>query len=133
MNYRILSQLKSPWPNSIIRNLLMCDIPPPTPDFKVGHKVFVKAQFFQTTWSSKKLSEKYLGPYEIITQPDILSFTLCLPESICSIHPVFYVSMLKPTMSNSFFKRTQLAPTSVIIDRESEYEISQIVYSKINH
>ena len=39
----------------------------PTPDFKVGDKVFVKAQFFRTTRPSKKLSEKYLGPYEVIT------------------------------------------------------------------
>jgi len=38
----------------------------PTPDFKVGDKVFVKAQFFRTTQPSKKLSEKYLKPYKII-------------------------------------------------------------------
>ena len=59
------------------------------PDFKVGDKVFVKAQFFQTTQPSKKLSEKYLRPYEIITQPSTLLFTLCLLESMCSVHPVF--------------------------------------------
>ena len=39
----------------------------PAPDFKVGDKVFVKAQFFRTTWPLKKLSEKYLKPYEIIS------------------------------------------------------------------
>jgi len=39
---------------------------PLTPDFKVGNKVFIKAQFFQTTQPSKKLSKKYLRPYEII-------------------------------------------------------------------
>jgi len=61
----------------------------PAPDFKVGDKVFVKAQFFRTTWPSKKLSKKYLGPYEIIAQPGTLSFTLCLPESMRSVHPVF--------------------------------------------
>ena len=61
----------------------------PAPDFKVGDKVFVKAQFFQTTQPSKKLSEKYLGPYEIISQPGTLSFTLRLPESMRSVHPVF--------------------------------------------
>ena len=38
----------------------------PAPDLEVGDKVFVKAQFFQTTQPSKKLSKKYLGPYEII-------------------------------------------------------------------
>ena len=66
----------------------------PTPDFKVGDKVFVKAQFFQTTWPSKKLSKKYLRLYKIIVQPGTLSFTLHLPESMCSVHPVFHVSML---------------------------------------
>ena len=38
-----------------------------TPNFKVGDKIFVKAQFFWTTWPSKKLSKKYLGPYKIIS------------------------------------------------------------------
>ena len=50
-----------------------------------------------------------------------------------SVHLVFHVSMFEPTMSNSFSERIQLAPTSVIIDRKPEYEISQIVDSKINH
>ena len=105
----------------------------PTSDFKVGNKVFVKAQFFRTTWPSKKLSKKYLGPYEIISQPGTLSFTLHLPESMCSVYPVFHVFMLEPTTSNTFSKRIQPAPAPVIIDGESEYEISQIVDSKINH
>ena len=78
----------------------------PALNFKVGNKVFIKAQFFQTTWPSKKLSKKYLGPYEIIAQPGILLFTLHLPESMCSVHPVFYIFMLKPAMFNSFSKRT---------------------------
>jgi len=104
-----------------------------TPDFKVGDKVFVKAQFFQTTWPSKKLSKKYLRPYKIIAQPSTLLLTLHLPESMCSVHPVFHVSMLEPAMSNTFPKRIQPAPTPVIIDREPKYEISQIVDSKINH
>jgi len=43
------------------------------------------------------------------------------------------MSMLKPTMSNTFSKRIQLVPAPVIIDGKSEYEISQIVDSKINH
>ena len=77
----------------------------PAPDFKVGDKVFIKAQFFRTTQPSKKLSEKYLRPYEIITQSSTLLFTLHLPESMCSVHPVFYVSMLEPATSNTFSKR----------------------------
>jgi len=105
----------------------------PAPDFKVGDKVFVKTQFFRTTQPLKKLSEKYLGPYEIIAQPGTLLFTLRLPESMHSVHPVFHVSMLEPAISNTFSERIQLAPTPVIIDRESKYEISRIVDSKIDH
>ena len=105
----------------------------PASDFKVGDKVFVKAKFFQTTWPLKKLSEKYLGPYEIIAQPGTLSFTFHFPESMHSVHSVFHVSMFKPATSNTFSERIQPVPTPVIIDREPEYEISQIVDSKINH
>ena len=94
-----------------------------TPDFKVGDKVFVKAQFFRTTWLLKKLSEKYLRPYEVITQPSTLSFTLCFLESMCFVHLVFHVFMLKPAMSNSFSQRTQLASTPVIINGKPKYEI----------
>ena len=104
----------------------------PAPDFKVGNKVFIKAQFFRTTQPSKKLSEKYLRPYKIISQPGTLSFTLRLPESMHSAHPVFYVSMLEPATSNTFSKRIQPAPAPVIIDGEPEYKISWIVDSKIN-
>ena len=77
----------------------------PASDFKVGDKVFVKAQFFRTTRPSKKLSEKYLRPYKIISQPSTLLFTLRLPESMCSVHPVFYMSMLEPAISNTFSER----------------------------
>ena len=49
-----------------------------------------------------------------------------------SVHPVFYVSMLEPTTSNTFSERIQLASTPVIIDGKPEYEISWIVDSKID-
>ena len=50
-----------------------------------------------------------------------------------SVYPVFHVSMLEPTTSNIFSERIQPAPAPVIIDGEPEYEISQIVDSKIDH
>ena len=49
-----------------------------------------------------------------------------------SVHPVFHVSMFEPATSNTFSKRIQPAPAPVIIDGEPEYEISQIVDSKID-
>jgi len=71
-------------------------------DFKVGQSVFMRSQYFQTTRLSKKLSKKYLGPYEIIAQPSPQSFILCLPDTMRAVHPVFHVSMLEPATPNNF-------------------------------
>jgi len=49
-----------------------------------------------------------------------------------SVHIVFHVSMLEPTIFNTFSERIQLASTLVIIDGEHKYENSQIVDSKID-
>ena len=41
--------------------------------------------------------------------------------------------MLEPAISNTFSERTQLAFVPLIINRELEYKIPQIVVSKINY
>src|SRR5260370_11204067 len=66
----------------------------PAPPFKVGDKVFVKARFFKTTRPSKELSEKNLGPYEIICTPSSHSFALRLPAQFRACHPIFHTSRL---------------------------------------
>src|SRR3979490_3107994 len=81
---------------------------------------------------SKKLSEKYLGPFEIIAQVGSISFTLRLPDNMRAIHPVFHVSMLELSTPNDFPNRvTPPQPPIIIIDGESEYEISKVLDSKI--
>ena len=47
----------------------------PAPNFRIGQKVFVSAEHIRTTRPAKKLSEEYLGPYEIIAKPSTHSFT----------------------------------------------------------
>jgi hypothetical protein len=105
----------------------------PAPDFKVGDKVFLNSKNVKTTRPAKKLAEKNLGPYEIIDQPGTLSFTLRLPKSMRALHPVFHVSQLEPAPSNTIPNRVQPPPPPVEIDGESEYEISEILDSKIDN
>jgi Chromo (CHRromatin Organisation MOdifier) domain len=105
----------------------------PPLEFKVGDKAFVKAKFFRTTRPSKKLSKKYLGPFDIINQVGPLSWTLRLPTTMHTVHPVFYVSMLEPSTLNSIPNHIQPPPPPlVIIDEESKYEISEILNSKLD-
>ena len=58
------------------------------PDFKIGDQVYVKAKYFRSTRPSKKLSDKNFRPFEIIAKPGSLSFTLRLPNTMKSVHPV---------------------------------------------
>ena len=104
----------------------------PPPEFKIGSKVFVKAEFFRTTRPSKKLSEKFLGPFEIIAQPGSHSFTLKLPDSMRLVHPVFHVSMLEPFTPNTIPNREETPPPPVEIEGELEYELEAILDSKLD-
>ena len=101
-------------------------------DFQVGQLVFVRSQYFWMTRPSKKLFEKYLGPYEMIAQPSPQSFILRLLDTMRAAYPVFHVSMLEPAISNTFQQCSEPLPAPVIIDGEPEYKISKIVDSKID-
>jgi hypothetical protein len=48
-----------------------------------------------------------------------------------AVHPVFHVSMLEPSTPNSVPNCIQ-PPPPVIIDEEPEYEISEILDSKLD-
>ena len=105
----------------------------PPPAFKVGDQVFVKAAFFRTTRPARKFAEKYFGPYEIIAQVGPQSFTLRLPRSMKSVHPVYQVSMLEPSHPSSIPNRTNTPPPPIEVDGDLEYEIEEILNSKIDH
>src|SRR5258708_7815429 len=47
-----------------------------TPELKVRDQAYVKAKFFRTRGPSKKLSEKNLGPFDVIAKPATHSITL---------------------------------------------------------
>ena len=104
----------------------------PTPNFKVGNPVYVKAKYFRSTRPSKKLSEKNLGPYPIIAQVGTLSFTIRLPDSMRAVHPVFHVFQLKPATPNTILNRSQPPPPPVEVDAEPEYKITEILDSKLD-
>ena len=104
----------------------------PAPDFQVGDQVLVKARFFRTTRPSKKLSEKFLGPYTIIAKAGTRSYTLRLPENLRSVHPVFHVFQLEPFALGTIPNCTQPPPPPIEVDGEAEYEIAEVLDSKIN-
>ena len=50
-----------------------------------------------------------------------------------AIHPVFHVSQLEPASSSSIPSRVPTPPPPVLVEGELEFEISEILDSKVNH
>jgi len=62
----------------------------PAPRIEVGDHVFLLAKFIKSTWPTKKLSEKYLGPFKVIEQPGTHSYLIKLPNHLHAVKPKIY-------------------------------------------
>ncbi|KAF8825021.1 hypothetical protein HHX47_DHR7000368 [Lentinula edodes] len=102
------------------------------PEFPIGSEVFVLAKHIRSTHPTEKFSEKYLGPFKVISRPGTLSYELKLPDYLRWIHPVFHVSQLEPVTLNPFPNRTQSPPPPIEVDGEEEYNVAEILDSKLD-
>ena len=67
-------------------------------EFEVGDHVFLKVMPKRgVVWFGKrrKLSPRFIGPFEILERVGTVAYRLALPPSISSVHEVFHVSMLR--------------------------------------
>ena len=60
------------------------------------------------------------------------AYRLTLPSTM-KIHPVFHVNLLEPHTPNTIPNRTSEPPPPVEIEGELEYEVADILDSKIDH
>jgi hypothetical protein len=97
--------------------------------FRVGDCAYVCTDHIWTNRTTRKLAEKKIGPFPIISQPSAMSYTLRLPTTI-RIHPVFHVSQLEPKHPNTFTNHKQ--PPPLIVDGQPEYLIEHILDLKYN-
>jgi hypothetical protein len=67
----------------------------------------------------------------IIKQINDVAFRLELPTSM-KVHLVFHVSLLEPYKKSSIPSRSQAAPPPIEINGEEEFEVSEILDSRIN-
>ncbi len=102
------------------------------PPFKKGTKSSLVPSISRTTCPTAKFTEKFLGPFKIISQPGSHSFMLKLPPDLCAIHPVFHVSQLEPVEENTIPNCTQPPLPPVEVDGKKQYKIAQILDSKID-
>jgi len=102
----------------------------PAPMYKPGDQVYLDASDIKTTCPSLKLSHRQLGPFEIESQVGLSAYRLKLPHRIRQLHPVFNVIKLSATLEDLILGRKLQAPLPpIIIDREEEWEVEEILNS----
>ncbi|HVQ01617.1 MAG TPA: chromo domain-containing protein, partial [Candidatus Thermoplasmatota archaeon] len=99
-------------------------------DFKIGDFVWLDTRNLSPPeYLSRKLWERFTGPFQIRRKIGETSFELRLP-SYWRIHPVFHVSLLRPyheNDDNKFPDRQQYYQEPVIIDNHEEFEVEKII------
>jgi transposase InsO family protein len=102
----------------------------------VGQSVFLSSEHLQLKDKdrTKKLMEKYIGPFQVKRVVSSVAYELELPSTM-KIHPVFHVSKLKPMKSSSSIEYPDRAssvaprppPELITEDGDEEWEVERVV------
>ncbi|MBW0519017.1 hypothetical protein O181_058732 [Austropuccinia psidii MF-1] len=101
------------------------------PDFQPGDKLWLASKNIKIKRTTKKLSERWLGPFEVLKKIVRHAYHLKLPQQWKSVHPVFHVSLLEPMKQSTIPNRHQLPPPPVIVEEQEEWEFAQVLDSKL--
>ncbi len=101
------------------------------PTFEVGSKVWLSMANIKLARPTRKMLEKRISPYAILSKTSQGSCRLGLPPEMSRLHPVFHVSQLKPYKETSLSQRRQPPPGPVYVDDEAKYEVEEVVDSEI--
>lgn len=71
-------------------------------EFNVGDRVLLNAEDINFTSGTKKLLDKYIGPYTILEKISVVTYKLELPKKF-KIHNVFHISKLRRLQATDDF------------------------------
>jgi hypothetical protein len=100
--------------------------------YEEGQKVWLDISNFTSEWPSKKLDHKRYGPFNILEKCGSSSYHLKLPKT-WKIFPIFNEALLTPYAPPSFPSQQPEhdLPPPEIIDNDEEYEIKEILDSRV--
>ena len=98
--------------------------------YTVGDRVWLSTDNLRLPCASRKLSERWLGPYAITQLVGTNAVALRLPCSM-RIHPVVNISRVKPYRDHLLGQPVSApGPSNIMEDRDEEYEVDYVVDSR---
>ena len=94
-------------------------------EFNVGDRVYVSARNIHTKRPSKKLDDKWYGPFEVLKRMKS-AYRIKLPLSM-RIHDVFHASLLAKDPSDPLPDQQYPEPSPEVIDGEKEWLVEDIL------
>ncbi|MBW0512254.1 hypothetical protein O181_051969 [Austropuccinia psidii MF-1] len=100
-------------------------------EFQPGDKVWLASKNINTTRPIKKLSETWLGHFEVIKNIGSHAYHLKLPQQGKSVHPVFHVSLLELVKQATIPNQHQFPPPPALVEKQKEWEVAEVLDSKL--
>ncbi|KAG1926787.1 retrotransposable element [Pimephales promelas] len=104
----------------------------PAPEYQIGQWVWLSTRDLRLRLPCRKLSPRYVGPFQIIRQISPVSFRLDLPANY-RISPTFHVSLLKPAggpRGETEEGATSQGPPAFLVDGEEAYKVHKLLDSR---
>ncbi|KAI2645676.1 Transposon Tf2-6 polyprotein [Labeo rohita] len=103
----------------------------PGPRYTPGQWVWLSTRDLRLKLPCRKLSPRYVGPFQIIRQITPVSFRLDLPANY-RISPTFHMSLLKPAGGPEEALEEEAGPQTVpiLIDGEEAYQVHELLDSR---
>ena len=105
----------------------------PGPNLKVGDRVWLSLKNIKSLRGCDKLDFKRQGPFRITKKIGEVNYELELPHSMRLLHNVFHVDLLELVVENLIEGRVIPPPPPIEIETFMEFEVEEILDSRIRH
>lgn len=93
--------------------------------YNVGDMVYLSTRYLKTPRASKKLDQKYIGPFEVKRVVNDAAYTLELPSTM-NVHPTFHVSLLEGATEAKMAQRDQMEVQPQVLADEEDPEVWEV-------